>query len=151
MRKPINKLCKNCGIVFLCFRKDGIFCSRRCSGIKSVENKKYISFIEKFCLALNNAEIKNECWIWPKGKDRKGYGQFHYGKDATYKAHRISYELFNHPIPNGLHVCHTCDVPSCINPEHLWTGTNAENMQDKMKKGRFKGTQGCRWAAKAMT
>src|SRR6267154_192253 len=145
MRKPIIKKCKNCEKDFLCFRKEGIFCSRHCSGIKSIENIYRISFIEKFCLALNRSEIKNECWIWPKGKDRKGYGQFHYGKYGTYKAHRISYEIFNGEIPYKYLVCHTCDTPACCNPNHLWVGTSKDNTQDMMIKGRHKGTLGYSW------
>lgn len=72
------------------------------------------------------------CWEWPGRRDRKlGYAQV-----GSKKGHRLAYELFNGPIPPGLHVCHKCDNPPCMNPEHLFAGTAKDNMQDKVKKGR---------------
>lgn len=73
----------------------------------------------------------DSCWLWLGAKDRKGYGFFK-GK----RAHRASYEMFNGPIAESLLVCHTCDNPPCVNPEHLWLGTNHENILDSTKKGR---------------
>ncbi len=75
------------------------------------------------------------CWIWQRAKSSRGYGQIWYGKKST-QAHRLSYQLFVGPIPEGMHICHHCDVPACINPEHLFPGTDRDNALDCVKKGR---------------
>lgn len=72
------------------------------------------------------------CWIWLGGIDRKGYGYM----SGNAKAHRVSFEFHKGDIPTGLSVCHKCDVPSCINPSHLFIGTTADNMADKKRKNR---------------
>ena len=74
------------------------------------------------------------CWLWGGGKNKKGYGQFFLNSRRL--AHRVSYELFVGPIPDKLCVLHTCDAPSCVNPNHLWLGTNQDNINDRVKKGR---------------
>lgn len=75
------------------------------------------------------------CWIWTRGKLPKGYGRFNAdGKDVL--AHRFAYEKLIGEIPDGLHVCHHCDNPSCVNPKHLFVGTRSDNMQDMWEKKR---------------
>jgi hypothetical protein len=81
---------------------------------------------------------KDGCWVWTGAKTEKGYGTF-YTDNNRYRAHRISYELYVGEIPDGMFVCHKCDNPWCVNPAHLWIGTNADNQQDKHNKGRGKG------------
>lgn len=77
-----------------------------------------------------------DCWIWTGAKTSDGYGMFRFA-GVTYRTHRVAWEEANGmPVPEGMVVCHTCDTPPCVNPEHLWIGTPQENNQDKVRKGR---------------
>ena len=83
------------------------------------------------------------CWEWFGSVDKDGYGRMRgtaYGVAWSKKAHRASYEEFVGPIPEGLHILHHCDNPCCINPEHLYAGTPADNGRDKSIRGRVKTT-----------
>lgn len=89
---------------------------------------------ERFWRSVNRRSA-DECWHWRSSCTSEGYGNFWTGERVD-RAHRFSYELANGPIPEGFIVCHSCDEPSCVNPNHLWLGTDADNAADKMLKGR---------------
>ena len=78
------------------------------------------------------------CWIWDlKGRTKDGYAFGTWPPKKRRTAHRISYEAHIGPIPEGMMVLHKCDVRDCVNPEHLFLGTQIDNVHDMMDKGRF--------------
>lgn len=79
------------------------------------------------------------CWLWNAFINPAGYGHFSTNLSGRWKnerAHRASYELFIGPIPDGMCVCHACDTPACVNPDHLFLGTRGDNNTDRGRKGR---------------
>ena len=75
------------------------------------------------------------CWIWEAGKNKDGYGYFSLaGKNL--RAHRVLWEMINGPIQIGAVLCHECDNRACVNPEHLWVGSDQSNASDMVRKGR---------------
>jgi hypothetical protein len=75
------------------------------------------------------------CWMWTGGRGRGRYGVVWWNKRSD-SAHRVAWTLTNGPVPDGLWVLHRCDHPGCVNPDHLWLGTHAENDADREAKGR---------------
>lgn len=84
---------------------------------------------------LSKVVKTDSCWLWDGALNSKGYGSMGFLKKG-WLAHRLSYTAFKGPIPDGLLVCHSCDVPSCVNPDHLWLGTTRDNQRDSESKGR---------------
>ena len=84
---------------------------------------------------MEKVDKTDDCWLWTASKYPTGYGQFSLN-GKPHRAHRVAYELFVAPIPNGMYVLHQCDTPACVNPEHLFLGTQADNMRDMTEKAR---------------
>ena len=87
-------------------------------------------FLAKIC-----TDSRTGCWLWNGAKFENGYGAFSY-RNKTVRAHRWSYNYWVGPIPDGLLVCHRCDTPACVNPDHLFVGTQRDNLDDREQKGR---------------
>lgn len=79
----------------------------------------------------------DDCWVWTAGRTPKGYGAFYPHRRHQVAAHRWAYEHFVGPIPDGMYVLHSCDNPPCVNPDHLSVGTQRDNIQQCIERGRL--------------
>lgn len=109
------------------------------------EEKIILRFEAKFIPEPNTG-----CWIWLASRHPQGYGTF--GIDGkVYYAHRVSWLIYRGDLPLGMKVCHSCDNEWCVNPEHLWLGSQAENVADSVLKGRARRPQGEEHASAKLT
>jgi hypothetical protein len=135
--------CENCGETVRRQIGDegrGRFCSVRCG--RAAQPMK--SREERFWLKVDRRS-PDECWPWRGQKSTvMGHGLLKSGPRGQVRqegAHRVSWELHNGPIPEGKNICHTCDNPPCVNPSHLYPGTDTENMRDRDTRGRHGGAK----------
>lgn len=96
-----------------------------------------------------NVEKTDSCWHWTgQSSGKLGYGRIAWARSFVL-AHRVSWEIHHGPIPAGLFVCHRCDTPSCVRPDHLFLGTPADNTRDMLAKGRHHASHAPRLAGEA--
>lgn len=110
--------------------KKRVFCSCSCANVL----KKQRTLEEAFYESILPGK-PNECWEWLGTRDDRGYGKIII-KGVRHKGHRLSWVVHNGSIPDGLNVLHKCDNPPCVNPHHLFLGTQRDNIMDMVSKGR---------------
>ncbi len=132
-RCQLRRICECCGAAFFIKRSQiqrgrGVFCSRLCKyhGTTASPEERFWGFVGR--------KTATGCILWTGSPARK-YGVLTI-KDRTFYAHRVSFQLFRATIPATMDVLHACDTPLCINPQHLFLGTNADNKKDSVAKGR---------------
>ena len=116
-------------------RGGGKYCSQKCFS----DYCRDPNTIKKRFWAFINIGKKKDCWVWTGGFRTDGYGLFGYridGKTKLISAHKFSYIIYYGKIRDGLFVLHDCDNKACCNPHHLFLGTQQDNMDDKVLKGR---------------
>lgn len=132
----VQRTCKMCGDWFEADdcpsrARYGSCCSRRCQydALRKPRNAAFWSKVRK----------TDGCWLWTSSTTPFGHGLFTHRsqRPKTQRAHRVAWELTRGPIPAGILVCHHCDVPACVNPDHMFLGTMKDNAQDAARKGRL--------------
>lgn len=133
--KGRTKICISCGLPY---KEHPKFSEKQWSKSKLCGFKCLSKPLEtRFWNKILKGETEDDCWKWLGAKGWAGYGQLgNQRKHGHSTASRVSWEIHNGPIPKGMCVLHKCDNRECCNPLHLWLGTQQENIQDMIDKGR---------------
>ena len=133
----VEVVCLNCGTTVVrspsAARSETTFCTRRCRA-QFQARERMNQTAEQFWSRVAIGE-PNACWEWTGYRSPAGYGQTAW-KGKVWLAHRVALSLVDNDWGNKLPVCHSCDLPPCCNPTHLWRGTHRQNQHDKLAKGR---------------
>jgi hypothetical protein len=138
MSKIYKRNCDVCGSYYKGY--GAYFCSIRCKAIwRSAHPETPLT--KRF---WSKAEVTDlfKCWNWTSTKNHTGYGQFSIGRKGKKLAHRLAWQLTCGSIPQGKCVLHRCDNPKCVNPAHLFLGSQQDNIDDMVSKGRHGDARG---------
>lgn len=128
----LNKICLHCGNPFKARGDYNRYCSIPCAnrGLVKIKDptERFWSHVKK--------QADEKCWLWTGYRNVQGYGSL-FLNHRTVRSHRYSYELTFGKIPEGMDVLHRCDNTSCVNPHHLYVGTDAENALDCVNRNRL--------------
>jgi hypothetical protein len=134
-QQTLQRRCAYCDFLFFAVaaevrRGNGLYCSRGCAAAigRARKAQRVIPLIERFWSKVDKTE---NCWEWTGALTPNGYGRL-----AHEGAHRVAYRLTYGDFDQGLFVCHRCDNPKCVRPDHLFLGTQFDNMRDCSTKGR---------------
>lgn len=134
----IPRICQQCGLSFSVpasklKQAPALYCSQACD---RAHRREAAPWIDRYWDKIEKQP--DGCWLWTAAVAAGGYGQFMVAPGHKWLAHRLMYTLTYGVIPDGLYVCHRCDVRLCCNPAHLFLGTARDNSQDALNKNRLR-------------